>query len=117
MNNLEIFCICIHNKLLDKIKKLNYTPVGLGSDIFSSEWIRDNSGINITSKNKFYGEYSFHYWFWKNVLPDLEDGNWIGFCAYREFWGDKNAKTSKIIAYVSLSLCFINLNLGLFLRI
>ena len=89
MSNLEIFCICIHNKLLDKIKKLNYTPVGLGSDIFSSGWIRDNSGINISSKNKFYGELTFHYWLWKNNMKNLED-KWIGFCQYRKFWAINN---------------------------
>ena len=72
MINLEIFCICIHNKLLNKIKEISYTPVGLGSDIFSKEWTRDNTGINISSKNKFYGELTFHYWLWKNKLNDIE---------------------------------------------
>ena len=86
MNNLEIFCICIHNKLLDKVKKLNYTPVGLGANISSSGWIRDDSGINISSKNKFYGEFTFHYWLWKNKLNSIQKDKWIGFCGYRRFW-------------------------------
>ena len=86
MNNLEIFCICIHNKLLDKVKELNYTPVGLGSDTFSSGWTRDNSGINISSKNSFYGEFTFHYWLWKNKLNSIQKDKWVGFCGYRRFW-------------------------------
>ena len=86
MRNLEIFCICIHNKLLNTIKEINYTPVGLGSDTFSKEWIRDNSGINISSKNKFYGELTFHYWFWKNMLDNIKENKWIGFCGYRRLW-------------------------------
>ena len=96
MKNLEIFCICIKNDILSKVKKLNYTPVGLGSDKFSSEWIRDNSGINISNKNKFYGEHTFHYWFWKNELKNIEKNKWIGFCGYRRFWKDKPNKLKEV---------------------
>ena len=84
-----MFCICIHNELLTKVKELNYIPVGLGGDKFDKEWIRDNSGENISHKNKFYGEYSFHYWFWKNKLSRINDNEWIGFCAYRRFWSNQ----------------------------
>ena len=80
-----MFCICIHNELLSKVKKLNYIPVGLGDDKFDSDWKKDNLGENISEKNKFYGEYTFHYWFWKNHLHQA-DQKWIGFCQYRKFW-------------------------------
>ena len=72
---------------LNFIKEINYLPVGLGKDNFSSEWFRDNTGINITEKNNYYGEYTFHYWLWKNYI-DLDEmkGGWIGFCQYRKFW-------------------------------
>ena len=90
MNNADMYCLCLHNKVLPIIKKLGYLPVGLGNDKFSSDWLRDNTLQNISHKNKFYGEYTFHYWFWKNILPKIEDNRWIGFCAYREFWGNKN---------------------------
>ena len=92
MNNLKMFCICIHNDLLQKVKNLNYIPVGLGNEKFNQEWLRDNTGVNISNKNKFYGEYSFHYWFWKNKIKDLDDKTWIGFCAYRRFWLNDNDK-------------------------
>ena len=86
MQNLRMYCICIHNEILPKVKKLNYIPVGLGDDDFNDEWIRDNSGDHISEKNKFYGEYTFHYWLWKNAINKINTNDWIGFCAYRRFW-------------------------------
>ena len=95
--NIKIFCICIHNNILNKIKKLNYIPVGLGSDEFSPEWITDKTGENIAHKNNYYGEYTFHYWFWKNFLPKFQNNEWIGFCAYRRYWSNKkNIEKDKI---------------------
>ena len=70
---------------LNFIKDLNYIPVGLGEKNFSNEWMRDNTGDNISKKNKYYSEYTFHYWVWKNYIDKLGDG-WIGFCQYRKFW-------------------------------
>jgi len=89
MRNVTMYCLCIHNKVLPVIKKLDYIPVGLGNDKISVEWLRDNTNENISSKNKYYSEYSFHYWFWKNVLPKIEDNHWVGFCAYRRYWCNK----------------------------
>ena len=88
MKNLKIFCISLSNNHLEKIKNLNYIPVGLGCENFSEEWLRDNIGINISKKNDYYGEYTFHYWLWKNNFINIEDGNWIGFCTYRRFWSN-----------------------------
>ena len=96
MKNLEIFCICINNNLLEKVNLLNYTPVGLRYHDYSPSWVRDNSGNNISSKNKFYGEYTFHYWLWKNKLKDIDENKWIGFCSYRRFWENKEQKINPI---------------------
>ena len=89
MNNAQIYCLCLHNELLNKVKALNYIPVGLGSNKFSEEWTTDKTGVNISEKNPYYGEYSFHYWIWKNKIDYIADDIWIGFCAYRRFWGNK----------------------------
>ena len=89
MHNATIYCLCLHNKVLPIIKKLGYVPVGLGNDKFSKEWLRDNTLDNISHKNKYYSEYSFNYWFWKNILPKMQDNAWVGFCGYREYWGNK----------------------------
>ena len=86
MNNLKIYCLCIHDELLEKVKKLNYVPVALGENNYQQGWMRDNIGNNISHKNMFYGEYSFHYWIWKNKMDNFYDHDWIGFCAYRRFW-------------------------------
>ena len=72
---------------LDKIQELKYHPVGLGEANFSPSWMRDKSGDSISFKNKYYGEYTFHYWIWKNNLINTED-KWIGFCQYRKFWSE-----------------------------
>ena len=86
MNKLKMYCICIHDRYYKIIKKLGYIPVGLGKEILLEGWLRDNKGENISKKNEFYGEYTFHYWFWKNKIDQIENGTWIGFCAYRRFW-------------------------------
>jgi hypothetical protein len=96
MQNLKMFCICIHNELLSKVKKINYIPVGLGDHQFDQDWLKDDSGKNISEKNKFYGEYTFHYWLWKNKLKEIKDGEWIGFCAYRRFWLNEKNTNDKI---------------------
>ncbi len=92
MSNQKIFCLCLHNHLLNKVKKLNYIPVGLGDEKFSNGWLRDNTNDNISKINKFYGEYTFHYWLWKNEIVNIPDNTWIGFCTYRRFW--KNEKNN-----------------------
>ena len=80
-----MFCLSLDPQHLELIKKLGYIPVGLGKNDFNKLWMRDNTGKNISEKNKFYGEYTFHYWIWKNYLDKIEN-NWIGFCQYRKFW-------------------------------
>ena len=47
---MQMYCITIKDDHLGKISKLGYLPVGLGKDIFSKSFIRDNSGENITEK-------------------------------------------------------------------
>ena len=83
MSNLKIFCITLNPSHKSIIDKLGYTPVGLGDETFTQGWLDDKTDINIAYKNKFYGEYTFHYWLWKN--NKLEFDGWIGFCQYRKF--------------------------------
>jgi len=90
MNKLSMYCLTLNPNHFKLIKDLNYFPVGLGQEKFSNEWLKDNTGNNITKKNKYYGEYTFHYWIWKNYLNRIDD-NWIGFCQYRKFWINKGS--------------------------
>ena len=85
MNNLKMFCITMKNDHYDIIKSLGYIPVGLGENIKSKEFFSDKTKINISNKNPFYGEYTFHYWIWKNYLEKI-DTEWVGFCQYRKFF-------------------------------
>ena len=89
--------MCLNSHHFKNLKKLNYIPVGLGKNNFSSEWLRDNTGYNISSKNPYYGEYTFYYWIWKNFLPTIQDGNWVGFTGYRYHWSQKNNLSSEKI--------------------
>jgi hypothetical protein len=40
--------------------------------------LTDNTGVNISEKNKLYSEMSITYWAWKNITAD-----WKGICHYR----------------------------------
>ena len=84
-DNLKMFCLTLEPQHLKYIKDLNYTPVGLGEKKFPDNCVSDKNGDNISSKNKYYGEYTFHYWLWKNHLQNLNQ-DWIGFCQYRKYW-------------------------------
>ena len=71
MKNLKIFCLSLEPSHYEFIKNLGYTPVGLGEKNFNNNWFTDKSGSNISQKNKYYGEYTFHYWLWKNDLQNI----------------------------------------------
>ena len=86
--NLKMFCVSLNPEHLRIIKNLNYIPVGLGKASFDSNWLTDKGIKEISYKNPYYGEYTFHYKIWKNDL--IRDNNWIGFCQYRKFWVKEN---------------------------
>ena len=90
-----MYCVTIYENHLDLIKKIGYLPVGLGDNIKSNDFLRDNTLSNISKKNSFYGEYTFHYWLWKNKIEELDD-KWIGFCQYRKFWSTNKLNENKI---------------------
>ena len=90
-----MFCLTLDSNHLNKIKKLKYIPVGLGQQDFSSEWHTDKVGKSISNKNPFYGEYTFHYWIWKNYLNNI-DSEWVGFCQYRKFWTEKKIENQNL---------------------
>ena len=71
MKNLSMFCLTLEPSHLNFIKSLNYIPVGLGQKNFTNEWLNDKTGKNISKKNKNYGEYTFHYWIWKNHIENI----------------------------------------------
>jgi len=101
MKNLKMFCTTLEPSHYKFIKNLGYIPVGLGEKNFDDYWFKDNSGLNISKKNKNYAECTYHYWIWKNYLGKNE-AKWIGFCHYRKFW-TLEFKNSKDISFDSLN--------------
>lgn len=71
----------ILNKLPNYIQ-----PIGLGDNIFPSNWLNENSGDTIKNLNKYYGELTGFYWVWKNLLKNFGENDFIGFCHYRKLW-------------------------------
>ena len=94
MNKLDIYCMSLYNSSYETIKNLGYIPVGLKNTNFSENWLRDNTLNNISNKNPYYGEYTFYYWYWKNMLNFKKKSTWAGFCSYREYWANKNNSRS-----------------------
>ena len=76
--------------LLDK-----FNPDQPWENKFNKNWLRDNTKKNISYKNPYYGEYTFHYWLWKNSLEKFKKNEWVGFCAYRRFWVSKKKNNIK----------------------
>ena len=97
MNNLTIFCLTLNPNHEDLIRKLNFIPVGLGEEKFSKNCISDKDGDSISNKNLFYGEYTFHYWVWKNYLDKIQS-RWVGFCQYRKFFS-KNSSIKEELSF------------------
>ena len=95
MKNLNIYCITIYDEHIQLIKDFDYLPVGLGNKIQSKYFIRDNTKIQMSKKNPYYGEYTFHYWIWKNYLNEIKT-NWVGFCQYRKFFAEKELSEKNI---------------------
>jgi hypothetical protein len=88
MNNLQIYCVT--DKDFSYLKNLPYKLAGVGKYNFSKEYYLANTNDNIDYKEKYYSELTFHYWFWKNKMENLDRGNWVGFCQKRRFWIKKN---------------------------
>ena len=89
MHNITIFCLTLNPEHEKIIEKLSFKPVGLGKKKFSKNCLSDKTEQNISHKNPFYGEYTFHYWLWKNFLNNIKT-EWIGFCQYRKFFIKEN---------------------------
>ena len=102
-----MYCITLNPGHLNIIKDLNYIPVGLGNANYNLDWITDKGKKEISKKNPYYGEYTFHYSIWKNNLPN--ETEWTGFCQYRKFWIlDQNKQNSNNYEdFKSLILKFI----------
>ena len=95
MNDISFFCLTLDPDHESLINDLNYITVGLGNNNFSENCFTDKRDINISNKTPFYGEYTFHYWIWKNYLNKIKT-SWVGFCQYRKFFVKKEINSTNL---------------------
>ena len=78
-----------------------YLPVQAGAAINAQlPYAGDNTGVNISAKNKNFCELTVLYWAWKNL-----DADYLGLVHYRRHFAGKNSgdKKSRIITEKQLS--------------
>lgn len=95
MDNLRIYVIT-HKKFDDNLIKNSkeYYPLLVGKAIGnkgSESYLKDDSGNNISNKNKSFCELTGIYWAWKNQNTDI-----VGFDHYRRYFINK--KNGKILS-------------------
>ena len=64
-----------------------FAPIQAGKAVSKTalNMLGDNSGDNISEKNKTFGEYTAWYYLWKNIKTLYPDLQYIGFAHYRRF--------------------------------
>jgi len=86
MSNLTKIFVLYH-KQSPVFKSDIFEPIqtGCADNDLDLGMLKDNSGDNISYKNKHYGELSAWYWVWKNYLPRHPELEYVGFSHYRRF--------------------------------
>ncbi len=82
MLNLKIL-VCSHNQNVEN-ENSTFFPIQVGKELsdITLDMQGDNTGDNISSKNKNYCELTGMYWAWRN----LDDYDYIGLCHYRRYF-------------------------------
>ncbi|MCD8377538.1 MAG: DUF4422 domain-containing protein, partial [Candidatus Gastranaerophilales bacterium] len=83
---LKIF-VTYHNDNFPIFKSEIFEPIFCGKYFYPENTclLCDNTGDNISHKNRFYSENTGHYWVLKNYLDNAEE-EYIGFCHYRRLF-------------------------------
>lgn len=70
-----------------------YLPIQVGASLNTDlGYTKDNTGINISTKNKNYCELTGLYWLWKNKLDEYD---YLGLVHYRRYFAYKNISNKK----------------------
>ena len=86
----KIKIYCVTDKPLNFLENSSLLLAGVGKNSFSDRYINSKINNPILQKEKYYSELTFHYWYWKNLLPN-ENNEWVGFCQKRRFWIKKTS--------------------------
>ena len=86
---MKIYICCHKEKQLPVSDILQPIHVGKAVSNINLNMIGDNTGDNISEKNKNYCEMTATYWIWKNVKEDV-----VGLCHYRRYFNFKNEHVS-----------------------
>lgn len=81
MSKISIY-VLTHKKFEEPQDDM-YVPILNGSSSHDEDfnYIRDDSGDNISDLNNYYAELTGEYWVWKNSDADV-----VGFCHYRRYF-------------------------------
>ena len=94
----KIKIYCVTDKPLNFLENSSLLLAGVGKNSFSDRYINSKINNPILQKEKYYSELTFHYWYWKNLLPN-ENNEWVGFCQKRRFWIKKTSINTVINKY------------------
>lgn len=86
--------VCYYKEILLKPKSPEYLCLQCGTDSTGVDLgiVNDNTGDNISSRNKYWSEITGLYWAWKN----LPTKNYMGLCSYRRFFNFKKDPVAPI---------------------
>lgn len=83
MSTVEIF-VMTHKQFQRKLPG-GYTPLHVGAALGNDlGYLRDDTGDNISIKNRQYCELTGLYWMWKNSQADV-----VGLCHYRRYFSKR----------------------------
>lgn len=100
-NKLKIF-VTYHNDKYPIFKSDIFQPIFCGKYFHNepTDMLCDNTGDNISEKNRMYSENTGHYWVLKNYLDNAKE-EYIGFCHYRRLFDiTKISPTDEVGMYV-----------------
>lgn len=85
---MNIKILTSYHKRSELISSDIIKPIQVGTDItgcINPAHLHDNTGDNISAKNKMYCELTAQYWAWKNL-----DADYYGFMHYRRYFSFDN---------------------------
>lgn len=106
---ITLYCNC-HGSKLAKHTQFNQKNLMCGAyeipqDKRNDDFFYDDTGKNISTLNKYFGELTGLYWVWKNTHDEI-----VGTNQYRIFWNDEKLKQIKFDEKTLVVVEKINVN-------